>query len=81
MTTGYLIALGLGLFAIILIGIIGCIGTIEAINEQNERAKWEQWSKQRRENSQSKVMTKKKQDAWHMNIASVIKYVGLVVIL
>ena len=81
MSTGFLIAFGLGLFGIIIIGIVGAIATIEAIDEQNERAKWEQWSKQRRENSQHKAMRKKKQGAWHTTTASAIKYVEVVVIL
>ena len=51
MTTGYLIAVGLGLFAFIIIALLGVMGTLEAINEKNERAKWDEWSKRRRENS------------------------------
>ena len=51
MSTGYLIAIGLGLLSFIIIALLGAIGTIETIPEQNERAKWEEWSKRRRENS------------------------------
>jgi hypothetical protein len=36
-----LIAFGLCVFAICMIGIIGCINTLETIDEQNKRAKFE----------------------------------------
>jgi hypothetical protein len=49
--SGYLIAVGLGLFAFIIIALLGVMGTLEAINEQNERAKWDAWSKRRQKNS------------------------------
>ena len=41
MSTMMLVAFGIALFGIVILGIIGCIATIEEIDEQNKRARFE----------------------------------------
>ena len=36
-----LVAFGIALFGIVILGIIGCINTLETIDEQNKRARFE----------------------------------------
>tara|TARA_S200002703_G_C3684084_1_gene210003 strand:- start:179 stop:331 length:153 start_codon:yes stop_codon:yes gene_type:complete len=43
MTSGYLIAIVLGLLSFVILAILGVLGTIETVKYQNEIARWKQW--------------------------------------
>ena len=84
MTTGYMIAIGIGLFSFVMIVLLGVIGTFEAIERKNNQARWkqwEEWSKKKQKNSQPKVRPRKKQGHWHTTTASAHNFVEVVVIL